>query len=38
MQMLIKLVLAGIWLVLVPTAAGALLAKRKKITHWEKVS
>ena len=30
MQMLIKLVLAGIWLVLVPTAAGALLAKRKK--------
>lgn len=30
MQMLIKLVLAGIWLVLVPTAAGAPLAKRKK--------
>ena len=28
--MLIKLVLAGIWLVLVPTAAGAPLAKRKK--------
>ena len=30
MQMLIKLVLAGFWLVLIPAAAGAPLAKRKK--------